>query len=173
MLGFVVRQVVLDGVFAGFTGTNSNGLVDGGDENLAVADTPGLGGIADRLYGFFRHVVGHNDFDFHFWQKIHYIFCAAIKLGMALLAAKTLYLGNCYPLKACVLKGLFDLIKFKRLYNSFYFFSRDPFSIRLGSSASTYARPVPVFWRELNFLKKQSLTDFCAKLRQVKNVITA
>src|SRR6266566_1557370 len=46
-----------DGVQSGFPGSDPNGFFDVGDEDLAVADPPGLGGATDRLDGFLDHVV--------------------------------------------------------------------------------------------------------------------
>ena len=64
------------------------------DENLAVADPPGLRGIGDGFNRAFGKVVWHDNLKLNLRQKVDDIFCAAIKLGVALLAAKALCLGN-------------------------------------------------------------------------------
>src|SRR5690606_10940069 len=84
----------LDGVEAAFARTNANGLLDIGDENLAVADTPGLGCLADGFDGALDQLIRENDLDLHLGQEIHDIFGAAIKFRVPLLASETLRLGN-------------------------------------------------------------------------------
>ena len=66
----------LDGVESGFPRPDPDGFLDVGDENLAVADPPGLGGAADRLDGFFDHVVAEHNLDLHLGEKIHDVFGA-------------------------------------------------------------------------------------------------
>ena len=41
----------LKGVGAGFAGADADGLLDAGDEDLAVADLAGMGGLLDGLNG--------------------------------------------------------------------------------------------------------------------------
>src|SRR5437016_11260412 len=51
----------LEGVQSGFPSPDPDGFLNVGDENLAVADPPGLGGATDRLDGFFNHVVAEHN----------------------------------------------------------------------------------------------------------------
>src|ERR1044071_3301315 len=67
----------LDRVVAGFAGTDADDVFDIGDENLAVADAPGLGCLADGVNGGFDPVVAEHHFDFHLGQKVDDIFGAA------------------------------------------------------------------------------------------------
>src|SRR6266542_3730223 len=62
-----------DGIQSRFTRANPDCLFDIGDENLAVADPPGLGGATDRLDGFFDHVVSEHNLDFDLGKKIHHV----------------------------------------------------------------------------------------------------
>lgn len=64
---------------------------------------------------FFDHVVAENDFHFHLGQEVHDIFGAAIELGMALLAAEALGLGDGDALEADLLECFLDLIQFEGL----------------------------------------------------------
>ncbi len=82
-----------DRVVAGFAGADADGLFDGRDENLAVADLVGAGGGDDRLDRGVHHVVGEDDLDLHFGQEVHDIFGAAIEFRMALLAAEAFDFG--------------------------------------------------------------------------------
>src|SRR5262249_12736195 len=62
-----------DGVKSGFPCPDPDGFFDAGDENLAVANPPGLGGAPDRLDGFFDHVVAQHNLDLHLGQKIDHV----------------------------------------------------------------------------------------------------
>ena len=52
------------------------------------------GGAGDRLRRALQHVVGADDLDLHLGQEIHDVFGAAVELGVALLAAEALDLGD-------------------------------------------------------------------------------
>src|SRR5690606_24051569 len=93
MLLLMVRRRRLERVVAEFARTDTDGLLDGIDENLAITDATGLRGHADRLDRLFGQVVGANHLDLHLGQEIHHIFGAAIEFGMAFLAPKSLGLG--------------------------------------------------------------------------------
>jgi hypothetical protein len=56
-------------VVAGFAGADADRLFDGGDEDLAVADLVGLGGIDDRLDGGIDLVVGRTTSIFTLGRK--------------------------------------------------------------------------------------------------------
>src|ERR1700678_3871228 len=85
---------------SGFTGAYTDRFLYLGDENLSIADPPGLGGTADGVDRLVDHLVAEHDLDFHFRQEIHNIFGAAIEFGMALLAAEPLGLGDRDALKS-------------------------------------------------------------------------
>src|SRR5690349_19187684 len=84
----------LDRVRSPIPGPDPDGLLDGKDENLAVADPVGLGSGIDRLKGSIGQFVLHYDLDFHLGQEVDDIFGAPIQLGVALLAAETLHFGD-------------------------------------------------------------------------------
>src|SRR6201986_3041275 len=94
----------LDRVQAGLSGSDSNGFLDVGDEDLAVADAAGLGGAEDRLDRAFDQIVADNNLDLHLRQEIDDVFGAAIELGMAFLATEALGLGHGDALKSHFLK---------------------------------------------------------------------
>src|ERR1017187_2066248 len=83
-----------NGGFALLFGADAQGLFDGGNKHLAIADLAGLGGSDDRAHGGVGLAVGHDEFDFYFRQEIHGVFAAAIDFGVALLAAKPLDLAH-------------------------------------------------------------------------------
>src|SRR6266550_8522684 len=89
-----------DRVQAGFPGSDPDGFFDAGDEDLAVANAPGLGSTTDRLDGFLDHVVAEHNLDLHLGEKIHDVFGSAIELGMPFLPPEALRLGHRDPLQA-------------------------------------------------------------------------
>ena len=70
---------------------------------------------ADRLDGALDHRILHDDLDFHLRQKIDDVFGAAIKLGMALLPAEALGLGDGDALDPDLVKRLLHLVELERL----------------------------------------------------------
>src|SRR5579863_9294978 len=65
LAGVSGRTSNLNGVDSGFACPDPDGFFDIRDENLAIADPPGLGGATDRLNGFFDHVVAEHNLDLH------------------------------------------------------------------------------------------------------------
>ena len=84
----------LDRVEPGLPRANANGFLDIGDEDLTVADAPGLGRAADGVDRPLDQVVADHDLDFDLGQEVHDVFGAAIKLRMALLTSETLGFGD-------------------------------------------------------------------------------
>jgi hypothetical protein len=113
---------VSDGVGAGLAGSDADCLFDVGDKNLAIANTAGLGSIADCLDGLVHHVGSKNDLDFDLRQEVDNVFSATVKLGVTFLTAKSLGLGHCDALQADFLKSFFDLIEFERFDDRFDLF---------------------------------------------------
>lgn len=83
-------QVVSDCIHAGFTGTDTDNFFNVGDENLAIADAPRLGGLADGFNGTVHGFIRDDDFNLHLGEKVDDIFGAAIKLGMSFCRPKPL-----------------------------------------------------------------------------------
>jgi hypothetical protein len=63
-----------------------------------------------------------HDLDLHFRKKINDVFGAAIKFGVALLAAEPLHLGNAQALDADLLEGFLDLVELEGLDDGLDFF---------------------------------------------------
>src|SRR5947199_6355912 len=93
-LAIDVKSAPSDRVRAALAGADPDRLVDRHHENLAVADAPGMGGLLDRLDGALDHRILHHHLDLHLGQEIDDVLRPAIELGMALLAAKALGLGD-------------------------------------------------------------------------------
>ena len=118
----LAQSAQLYGIQSGLAGADANGLLDIGHEDLAVADPPGLGGAADRIDRALDQVVADHDLDLHLGQEVDDVFGAAIELGMTLLPAKALGLGDGDALQSNFLESFLDLVQLERLDNGFYFF---------------------------------------------------
>src|SRR5437879_9011830 len=109
----------LDSVQPGFSGSDPDRFLDVGDEDLAVADAPGLGGAADRVDGLFDQLVRNHDLDFHFGQEVDDVFRTAIEFGVSLLPAETLGFGDRDALQSDFLERLFHLVELEWLEQRF------------------------------------------------------
>ena len=69
--------------------------------------------------GGIDHVVGQHDLDLHLGQEVDDIFGAAVKFGVALLAAEALDLGHGQALDAGFLKRFLHLVQLERLDDRF------------------------------------------------------
>src|ERR1700753_3060245 len=124
-LSYVARRGIAPGsnsVQPGFSRPDPDRLLDIGYEDFAVADPPRLRRAADRFDGFFDKVVAHHDLDLNLRQEVDDVFGAAIELGMTLLPAKALGLGDGDALQSNFLESFLDLVQLERLDNGFYFF---------------------------------------------------
>src|SRR5260221_5936804 len=111
-----------DRVHAGFPGLDTNSFLDVGHEDLAVADTPGLGRAPDRVDCALDQVIPDHDLDFDLGQKIHDVLRTAIEFGVAFLPPETLGLGHGDALQSDFLKRFFHLVELEWLDDGFYFF---------------------------------------------------
>src|SRR4051794_13264985 len=111
-----------DRIQAGFTGSDANGLLDVGHENLAVADATGLGRAADGVDRFLDQVVPDHDLDFHLGQKVDDVFGAAIQFRVPLLSPETFGFRDRDALQSDFLKRLFHLVELEWLDDGLYFF---------------------------------------------------
>src|SRR4051812_28650855 len=82
-----------DGIQPGFPGPDPNGFLDIGDEDLAVADAPGLGRAPDGVDRFLDQVISDHDLDFDLGQEVHDVFRTAIEFGVAFLPPEALGFG--------------------------------------------------------------------------------
>src|ERR1051325_2618479 len=111
---------------------DSNDLFDGGNEDLTIPDLPSLGRLKNRLDNLLSHIVRGENFQFYFRQKIDRVFGATVKLGMAFLASKPLYLGDRHAGNTGGSEFLFYFVKLEGFYDRFDFFHCSPFSLSWG-----------------------------------------
>src|SRR6266436_10330723 len=109
----VVEASGSDGVQSGFPGSDPNGFFDIGDEDLAVADPPGLGGATDRLDGFLDHVVAKYNLDLHLGEKIDDVFGPAIEFGMSFLPSEAPGFGDGDALQSNLLQRFLHFVEFE------------------------------------------------------------
>src|SRR5579883_367453 len=125
-----------DRVFALLAGADADGLVDRADEDLAVADAAGMGGVLDRLDRALHQRVLHHHLDLHLGQEIDDVFGPAIELGMAFLPAEAFGLGHGDALNADLVERLLHLVELEGL--------DDRFDLLHGSRLAAIARgPAP------------------------------
>src|SRR5690606_27050542 len=109
----------LDRVASGFSRPDPNRFLDGGDEDLAVADTAGVGRLLYRLDRPLDHSVFHHDFHFYLRQEVDDVFGAAIKLGVALLPPEAFRLDYGDALDADLVESVLHVVEFERLDDGF------------------------------------------------------
>ena len=91
-----MRLTGSDGFVVLFVGTDSPGIFDVVDEDFAIADFTGFGGLDDGIDGGFDDIVGNNGFEFDFWEKIDGVFISAIDFGMAFLPTEAFDFGDAH-----------------------------------------------------------------------------
>src|SRR5437867_8067821 len=91
---------LLDSLLSGFLSADPDGILDGTDEDLSVADLAGLCGFDDGLNGVGNLAVSQNDLDFYFRKKINGVLAAAINLGVTLLTTKPFDFADRHSLHA-------------------------------------------------------------------------
>src|SRR6185436_16986109 len=83
-----------DGGASALARPDTEDLVDGQDEDLAVADASGLCRLLDRLDHLCDLLVADDDLQLHFWQEVDDVLRAPVELGVPLQTPEALYLGD-------------------------------------------------------------------------------
>lgn len=107
-------KIVSDGVVPRLARPDSNNLLKRHLKYLAVADCACLCSVFDRGDNLSAILIASGNFDFEFGEEIHLIFAAAIKLSVPFLSSEPLDLAHGHSIKADFIKGIFNVIKFKR-----------------------------------------------------------
>src|SRR6185295_1655963 len=100
-----------------FAGADAHRLLDGNDEDLAVADLPGFGRRDDRINRPVDHRGRNHHLDLDLRQEVHGVFGAPINFRVALLPPVSLHLGHGHALQAELSEGLAHLIELEWLYD--------------------------------------------------------
>jgi omega-6 fatty acid desaturase (delta-12 desaturase) len=101
----------------GFASANAPDLVDRRDENLAVADLAGLGGVDDRLDHALNEIIGYRNLYLGFWKKINDILGTTIQFRVAALATEAFDFTNGHSLDADFTQRITHVIEAKGFYN--------------------------------------------------------
>src|SRR5690554_2592737 len=109
------RTVRSDCGRAGLAGADADDLLEVEDEDLAVADLAGAGGVLDRLDGLDAELVDDGRLDLDLGKEVDDVLGATVELGMALLATEPLHFGDGDALDHDPRKGLADLVELERL----------------------------------------------------------
>ena len=94
----------------GSTSADADSLIDGGDEDLSVADLARLGGAFDGVDGSAELVILDGDFEFEFGEDINDVFGAAVDFAVTFLAAKSLGFGDGHALDTYLVEGRANLV---------------------------------------------------------------
>ena len=98
-----------------FAGTDAIGLLDLGDEHLAVTDLAGAGGGLDGFHHAVDQIVVDGDLDLHLGQEVHHVFGTTVDFGLSLLAAEALDFAHGQTLDAQGRQGLANLVELEGL----------------------------------------------------------
>src|SRR6056297_701975 len=115
LIGSFVFRSVSERVRTGLAGADADGVLDGADENLAVADLVGAGGVHDGLDRALDLVVIDDHVDLDLGQEVDDVFRPAIQFSVPLLAAEALDLDHREPLDAGFLQGFLHLVELEWL----------------------------------------------------------
>ena len=85
-----ISSLFLERVVVGFAGADAHGAIEVVDEDFAVADLAGLGGVPIAATTLSSMPSSTADLDLELGQEVHGVFGAAIDFGVALLAADSL-----------------------------------------------------------------------------------
>src|ERR1700689_1073846 len=90
--------------------TDPEGILNGRDKYLAVANFSGPGGVGERGDNLFRARIRHENLDFYLRQEIDFVFHPAIHLGVAFLTAVATHFRDCDALHSQADEGLFYFV---------------------------------------------------------------
>src|ERR1700680_1769886 len=83
-----------DRVRTALTGADADRFLDRRNEDLAVTDAAGVGGLLNGLHSALDERILHDHLDLHLRQKVDHVLSPAIELGMPFLAAEAFCLGD-------------------------------------------------------------------------------
>ena len=111
-----------DGVVTGFSGADADDFLEVGDEDFSVSDLAGTGDLDDRLDRHLDLIVGDNEFDFDFGEKIDGVLGTAVLLLVAFLPAEAADFGDRHSRESGFIEVFLDLFEFEMADDGFDFF---------------------------------------------------
>ena len=118
----LVVELFLDSFITRLFCTDTDSALDREDEDFAIADLAGLGGLHNGCNSTLDSFVRKNNFEFDFRQEVDCVLAATVDLGMALLAAKAFDFSYCHSFDSQLAEGILDLFKFEGFDDCFDFF---------------------------------------------------
>src|SRR5450631_2666708 len=94
VFSWLSRSCALQSVFAGLAGADAHDLLERRHEHLAVSDLAGARSALDGLDDAVDDRIVDGGFDLHLGEEVDHVLRAAVKLGVALLAAEALDFGH-------------------------------------------------------------------------------
>jgi hypothetical protein len=107
---------------AAFFGADADGVFDGEDEDFAVAHLSGGGEFDDGVDNGIGEVVGDNDLELDFRQRVDLVLGAAVDFGVTFLSPVPAYFSDGHALYADFQQAVTYVVKFERPYDRFDFF---------------------------------------------------
>src|SRR5690606_31940348 len=104
----------LERIGVDLAGADADDLLERDHEHLAVADLAGAGRAGDRLDRGVEDLVRHRRLDLELGQEVDDVFGAAVQLGVTLLAAEALDLGDGQPRHAGLAERFAHLVELER-----------------------------------------------------------
>lgn len=96
----------LEGVFATFAGADADRFLQVRDENLPVTDLARLSRLQNCIDDGLEVIVGANNFDFDFGNKIDRVFGATVNLGVPFLTTETPHFAYRHAMDAMFGQGV-------------------------------------------------------------------
>lgn len=114
-----------------FFGSDSNRVIDRGNEYLAVACLPGASGGDDRLDRPFHEAISQDDFDLDLRLEIDGVLAAAVNFHVSLLSTEPFDRADGETVDPKIGERFFDLFQFEWLNDGFdSFHKRFPWGAR-------------------------------------------
>jgi hypothetical protein len=114
--------LVLDRIIIGFAGADAQRACDVANEDFTIANAARLRSCCNGFDHALCLFVGYDDFEFNLGQEIDYIFGAAVKLCVTLLAAKAARFCYGDARDADFVERLFHFVEFEGFDDRFDLF---------------------------------------------------
>src|SRR5260370_23513321 len=105
----------------GFVAADANRLFDSADKDFSVSNLSGSCTLYDCGDGRHGFVIGYDDLQFDFGQKIHRVFAATEKFGVTFLPTEASHFSDRHALNANVSECISDFLQFVWLTDRFDF----------------------------------------------------
>lgn len=112
----------LESVFPALTGSNPYRILQICHKDFTVANLPGLSSLQNRVNDHLQIVIGTNDLDFYFGNKVDRILGTTIDFRVTLLTPEASDFAHRHPMDPLICQGIFDVFQLEVTHNGFDFF---------------------------------------------------